>query len=197
MLLNGSPIYLKMVLDQGYWPESNLTPPSEQAVRYDIQIAKDMGFNGVRKHQKVEDPLFLYWADRMGLLVSAEMANSSMFDGDSVTRMTREWMDVVTRDYNHPSIIIWVPVNESWGIPNVQDRRQQARLKAMYMLTRSLDDSRLIIDNDGWEHTDSTDLFAIHDYSHDEAAQDCRCLLHATGRCRTGNQRADDVRPET
>ena len=88
VLLNGSPIYLKMVLDQGYWPESNLTPPSEEAVRYDIQIAKDMGFNGVRKHQKVEDPLFLYWADRMGLLVSAEMANSSMFDGDSVTRMT-------------------------------------------------------------------------------------------------------------
>ncbi len=119
VLLNGAPIYLKMVLDQGYWPESNLTPPSEEAVRYDIQMAKDMGFNGVRKHQKVEDPLFLYWADRMGLLVSAEMANSYMFDGDSVTRMTREWMDVVTRDYNHPCIIIWVPVNESWGIPNV------------------------------------------------------------------------------
>ena len=170
VLLNGAPIYLKMVLDQGYWPETNLTPPSEDAVRYDIQMAKDMGFNGVRKHQKVEDPLFLHWADRMGLLVSAEMANSYLFDGDSVTRITREWMDVVTRDYNHPCIIVWVPVNESWGIPNVSDRRQQAHLKAMYMLTRSLDASRLIIDNDGWEHTDSTDLFAIHDYSHDGEA---------------------------
>ena len=155
VLLNGAPIYLKMVLDQGYWPETNLTPPSDEAIRYDIQMAKDMGFNGVRKHQKVEDPLFLYWADRMGLLVSAEMANAYLFDDDSVARMTREWMDVVTRDYNHPSIMIWVPVNESWGIPNVRDRRQQAHLKAMYMLTRRWTGTRLIIDNDGWEHTDS------------------------------------------
>lgn len=167
VVLNGAPIYLKMVLDQGYWPETNLTPPSDEAIRYDIQMAKDMGFNGVRKHQKVEDPRFLYWADRMGLLVSGEMANSYMFDDESVSRITREWIDVITRDYNHPSIVIWVPVNESWGIPNVQDRRQLAHLKAMYMLTRSLDATRLIIDNDGWEHTDITDLFAMHDYSHD------------------------------
>ena len=84
VLLNGAPIFLKMVLDQGYWPESNLTPPSDDAIRYDIQMAKDMGFNGVRKHQKIEDPRFLYWADRMGLLVSAEMANAYMFDDESV-----------------------------------------------------------------------------------------------------------------
>ncbi|MGI8742728.1 MAG: glycoside hydrolase family 2 protein [Bryobacteraceae bacterium] len=167
VVLNGAPIYLKMVLDQGYWPDTNLTPPSDEAIRYDIQMAKDMGFNGVRKHQKIEDPRFLYWADRMGLLVSAEMANSYMFDDESVSRLTREWIDAITRDYNHPSIVVWVPVNESWGIPNVQDRRQLAHLKAMYMLTRSLDVTRLIIDNDGWEHTDVTDLFAIHDYSHD------------------------------
>ncbi len=167
ILLNGEPTYLKMVLDQGYWPESLLTPPSDEAIQYDIRMAKEMGFNGVRKHQKIEDPRFLYWADRMGLLVSAEMANSYMFDDESVSRITREWMDVVTRDYNHPSIVIWVPINESWGIPNIRDSRQQAHLKAMYMLTRSLDPTRLVIDNDGWEHTDCTDLFAMHDYSHD------------------------------
>lgn len=165
--LNGVPIYLRMVLDQGYWPDTNLTPPSDEAIRYDIQMAKDFGFNGVRKHQKIEDPRFLYWADRMGLLVSAEMPNSYMFDDESVARLTREWIDAITRDYNHPSIVIWVPVNESWGTPDMQDRRQLAHLKAMYMLTRSLDEKRLIIDNDGWEHTDTTDLFAIHDYSHD------------------------------
>ena len=165
VLLNGEPVFLKMVLDQGYWPETTLTPPSDDAIKYDIQMAKAMGFNGVRKHQKLEDPRFLYWADRMGLLVSAEMANAYMFDGESVGRLTREWIDAVSRDYNHPSIIIWVPLNESWGVPNVREARQQAHIKAMYMLTKSLDSTRLVIDNDGWEHTDCTDLFAVHDYS--------------------------------
>jgi hypothetical protein len=79
--------------------------------------------------------------------------------------MTREWIEVVARDYNHPSIIIWTPVNESWGVPNLAEPRQQAHLKALYYLTKSLDDTRLVIDNDGWEHTEATDLFAVHDYT--------------------------------
>jgi hypothetical protein len=165
VLLNGVPIYLKTVLDQGYWPESNLTPPSDEAIQDDIRAVKDMGFNGVRKHQKVEDPRFLYWADRMGLLVAAEMANAYLFNEDAIARMTREWIEVVARDYNHPSIIIWTPVNESWGVPNLTEPRQQAHLKALYYLTKSLDNTRLVIDNDGWEHTEVTDLFAIHDYT--------------------------------
>ena len=165
VLLNGNPIYLKTVLDQGYWPESNLTPPSDEAIQEDIRRVLDLGFNGVRKHQKVEDPRFLYWADRMGLLVAAEMANAYLFDEDAVARMTREWIEVVARDYNHPSIIIWTPVNESWGVPNLSDKKQQAHLKTLYWLTKSLDDTRLVIDNDGWEHTEVTDLFAIHDYT--------------------------------
>jgi hypothetical protein len=165
VLLNGTPYYLKTVLDQGYWPQSNLTPPSDEAICDDIRWAKELGFNGVRKHQKVEDPRFLYWADKMGLLVAAEMANAYLFNEESVARMTREWIEVVSRDYNHPSIIIWTPVNESWGVPNLADRRQQAHLKALYYLTRSLDDTRLVIDNDGWEHTEVTDLFAFHDYT--------------------------------
>ena len=165
VLLNGVPIYLKTVLDQGYWPESNLTPPSDEAIQEDIRRVKEFGFNGVRKHQKVPDPRFLYWADVMGLLVAGEMANAYLFDEDAVARMTREWIEVVSRDYNHPSIIIWTPVNESWGVPNLSDRRQQAHLKALYYLTKSLDDTRLVIDNDGWEHTEVTDLFAIHDYT--------------------------------
>jgi beta-galactosidase/beta-glucuronidase len=165
VLLNGNPIYLKTVLDQGYWPQSNLTPPSDEAIVEDIRRTQELGFNGVRKHQKVEDPRFLYWADRMGLLVAAEMANAYLFNEDAVARMTREWIEVVSRDYNHPSIIIWTPVNESWGVPNLSERRQQAHLKALYYLTKSLDDTRLVIDNDGWEHTEVTDLFAIHDYT--------------------------------
>lgn len=165
ILLNGDPIYLRTVLDQGYWPESNLTPPSDEAIQSDIRAAKEFGFNGVRKHQKVEDPRYLYWADRLGLLVSAEMANAYLFNEDSVARITREWIEVVNRDYNHPCIVIWVPLNESWGVPHLNDRRQQAHLRALYHLTKSLDDTRLVIDNDGWEHTEATDLFAIHDYT--------------------------------
>ena len=165
VLLNGTPIYLKTVLDQGYWPQSNLTPPSDEAFQDDIRWTKELGFNGVRKHQKVEDPRFLYWADRMGLLVAAEMANAYLFNEDAVARMTREWIEVLARDYNHPSIVIWTPVNESWGVPDLSDPRQQAHLRALYYLTKSLDSTRLVIDNDGWQHTDATDLFAIHDYT--------------------------------
>jgi hypothetical protein len=154
-----------MVLDQGYWPDSILTPPSDDAIQYDIRMTKEMGFNGARKHQKLEDPRYLYWADQMGLLVSSEMANAFEFDGEAAERFTREWMQAIERDYNHPSIIIWVPINESWGVPDLQDRRQQDYLEALHALTRAFDSSRLVVDNDGWEHTDHTDLFNIHDYA--------------------------------
>lgn len=163
--LNDRPLYLKFLLDQGYWPESTLTPPSDEAIQFDIRMAKEMGFNGVRKHQKIEDPRFHYWADRMGFLVSGEIANAYEFDEGYVDRFTREWMEAVERDYNHPCVILWVPINESWGVPNVNDPRQQAHLRANYLLTKSLDPTRLVIDNDGWEHTDMTDLFAFHDYA--------------------------------
>lgn len=165
VILNGRPIFLKFVLDQGYWPETNMTPPSDEAIQFDIRAALEMGFNGVRKHQKIEDPRFLYWADRLGLLVSAEMPNAYLFDEHYVRRITAEWIEAVERDFNHPSIIIWVPINESWGVPNLRDPRQRNHLRAMYALTHSIDSSRLVIDNDGWEHTEMTDLFAIHDYT--------------------------------
>ncbi len=165
MTLNRNPIYPKLVLDQGYWPDGILTPPSDEAIQFDIKAAKEMGFNGARKHQKVEDPRFLYWADRLGFLVSGEMANAYLFDDQYVARFTREWIEAVGRDYNHPSVVMWVPINESWGTPNPRDPRQANHLKALYTLTKSLDATRLVIDNDGWEHTDMTDLFAIHDYA--------------------------------
>ena len=119
--INNRATYLKMLLDQGYWPESTITPPSDEAIQYDIRISKEMGFNGCRKHQKLEDPRFLYWADKMGFLVSSEMANSYLFDDIYVSRFTREWIAAVERDYNHPSIIMWIPINESWGVPNLHD----------------------------------------------------------------------------
>jgi beta-galactosidase/beta-glucuronidase len=165
--INGRPVYLKMVLDQGYWPESTITPPSDEAIEFDIKAAQQMGFNGARKHQKVEDPRFLYWADRLGYLVSGEIANAYEFDTDYANRFTREWIEAVERDYNHPSIVMWVPINESWGAPNLREPQQQWHLKSNYWLTKSIDPTRPVIDNDGWEHVDATDLFAIHDYARD------------------------------
>jgi hypothetical protein len=163
--LNGRSLYLKMILDQGYWPETLLTPPTDEAIQYDIKMTKEMGFNGARKHQKLEDPRYLYWADKMGLLVSSEMANAYLFDDSYVQRFTREWTEAMQRDYNHPSIIMWIPINESWGTPNLRDPRQQQHLRALYTLTHSLDGTRPVIENDGWEHVDMTDLFGIHDYA--------------------------------
>ena len=165
LLINRRPVLLRTVLDQGYWPDSLLTPPSDEAIQYDIRMMKEMGFNGARKHQKIEDPRFLYWADRMGLLVSGEAANARSFDEVYVSRFTREWLEAVERDYNHPSIIMWIPINESWGTPNLADKRQQEHLIALYRMTKSLDATRPVIDNDGWEHTDQTDLFGLHDYA--------------------------------
>jgi beta-galactosidase/beta-glucuronidase len=170
-LLNGRKVYLKWVLDQGYWPESTLTPPTDEAIRKDIELTKQMGFNGARKHQKVEDPRFLYWADKMGFLVSGEMANTFplRYDERSMALFTREWMEAVERDINHPSLVMWVPLNESWGVPDVSDGRQRDYIRSLYYTTRALDSSRPVIGNDGWEQVETTDLFGIHDYARDGA----------------------------
>jgi beta-galactosidase/beta-glucuronidase len=163
-MLNGRPYYLRLVLDQGYWPESLMTAPDDDALRRDVELAKAMGFNGVRKHQKIEDPRFLYWADVLGLLVWEEMPSAYRFSHKAVERMTHEWTEVINRDINHPCIVAWVPFNESWGVPNlVETAAHRNYVLAMYYLTKTLDPSRPVIGNDGWESTD-TDILAIHDY---------------------------------
>jgi beta-galactosidase/beta-glucuronidase len=165
--LNNKPYYLKFVLDQGYWPESLLTPPTDAAIQYDIKMIKSFGLNGARKHQKVEDPRWLYWCDRLGLLVWSEMANAfDVYNDEYVARFVDEWQQIIARNYNHPSIIAWVPINESWGVTNIlTDPAQQEHTKTLYHLTRSLDQTRPVVDNDGWEHLDETDLFTLHDYA--------------------------------
>ncbi|MFM9282397.1 glycoside hydrolase family 2 protein [Paenibacillus jiagnxiensis] len=162
--LNNRPYFLRLVLDQGYFPDGILTPPSDEALLRDIELTQEMGFNGVRKHQKTEDPRFLYWCDRKGLLVWGEAANAYNYSEEYVRKFTKEWQEIIERDYNHPSIIVWVPLNESWGIPNAQvDERQQQHGLTMYYLTKSLDTTRPVIYNDGWEMM-KTDIVAIHDY---------------------------------
>lgn len=167
LLLNGQPTYLKLILDQGYWPESYLAAPSDEALQTDIGWVKKFGFNGVRKHQKIEDPRWLYWCDRLGLLVWEEMPNAREWSPQGEERLAAEWMRAVRRDYNHPCIIAWVPVNESMGFPKLGEQHpgQYAFIERMVAETRRLDATRPVIDNDGWEHTDITDICAIHDYT--------------------------------
>jgi beta-galactosidase/beta-glucuronidase len=163
-ILNGRPYYLRLVLDQGYWTDTLMTAPSDEALRRDVELVKAMGFNGVRKHQKIEDPRFLYWADVLGLLVWEEMPSAYRFTPKAVERMTREWTEVIGRDISHPCIVAWVPFNESWGVPNlVETAAHRNYVLAMYHLTKTLDPTRPVIGNDGWESTD-TDILAIHDY---------------------------------
>ena len=163
-VLNGRPLNLRLVLDQGYWPESGLTAPNDAALRKDIVLVKGMGFNGVRKHQKIESARFLYWADRMGLLVWEEMPSAYRYTTKSIHRLTREWLEVLERDRSHPCIVAWVPFNESWGVPDLPDSQAQRHyVQSLFHLTKAIDPSRPVIGNDGWESV-ATDIIGIHDY---------------------------------
>ena len=166
-VLNGRPYPLVMVLDQGYWPECGLTAPNDEALRKDVELAKAMGFNGVRKHQKIEDPRYLYWADTLGMLVWEEMPSAYRYTRDSIQRLTREWTEIIARDRSHPCIMAWVPFNESWGVPDLPDSPAQRHyVQALYHLTKTLDPTRPVIGNDGWESV-ATDIIGIHDYDDD------------------------------
>lgn len=163
-MLNGRAYPLRLVLDQGYWPDTLLTAPSDAALRRDVELAKAMGFNGVRKHQKIEDPRYLYWADKLGLLVWEEMPSAYRFSPKAIKRMVREWTEAIDRDYSHPCIIVWVAFNESWGVPNLTlTQAHRNAVEALYHLTRTLDATRPVIGNDGWEAS-ATDILGIHDY---------------------------------
>ena len=163
-MLNGRPYLLRLVLDQGYWPESLMAAPSDVALKRDVELAKAMGFNGVRKHQKIEDPRYLYWADRLGLLVWEEMPSAYRFTRTAIKRTVREWGEVIERDYSHPCVIVWVPFNESWGVPELTSQgTQRHAVQALYHLTKTLDATRPVIGNDGWE-SGATDIIGIHDY---------------------------------
>lgn len=168
-MLNGRSYPLRLILDQGYWPDTGMTPPDSTALKVDVELAKAMGFNGVRKHQKLEDPRFLYWADWLGLLVWTEMPSAYRFTNTSVQRATRQWMSAIHRDYSHPCIVAWVPFNESWGVPNLPNNPAERHyVRSLYYLTKTLDPTRPVVGNDGWESV-ATDIIGIHDYDHDTA----------------------------
>ena len=172
-LLNGRSYYLKMVLDQGYWPGGLMTA-SDAELRRDVELTRQLGFNGARKHQKIESPRWLYWCDVLGLLVWEEMPSPYRFNPQAVERLTREWQEVLARDMSHPCIVAWVPFNESWGVPDLPTNpAHRDYVRALYSLTKTLDPRRPVIGNDGWEHV-ATDILTIHDYAHDTAALEQR-----------------------
>lgn len=167
--INNKPHFQALFLDQGYWLDTFMTPPSSEALKKDIELAQAMGFNGCRKHQKVEDPIFHYWADRLGFLVWGEMANAYAFSAEYVERFDQEWREAVLRDINHPCIVAWTPVNESWAYTDLANSQtQRDHIKSLYYATKALDPTRPINDNCGWEHV-QTDLTTFHDYSDADA----------------------------
>jgi beta-galactosidase/beta-glucuronidase len=187
--LSGEPCYQKLVLDQSYWPDGVYTAPSDDAIRAEVEWILRLGFNGVRKHQVASDPRFLYWADRLGLLVWADMPGQTLSvpgephvraTGQAESNYLREWSALIRQSRNHPSIIAWVPFNETWGIYGIShDAATRAFLSDVVRLTRNLDPTRLVVDNDGWEHSEETDVLAIHDYA--DTGEALRAHLEAWG----------------
>jgi beta-galactosidase/beta-glucuronidase len=163
-LLNRHPAILRMALHQGFWPNSHLAASGDE-LRREVELAKELGLNGLRIHQKIEDPRFLYWCDRLGVMLWGEMPSSYTYSPTMVQRVMAEWTEVLQRDISAPSIVAWVPLNESWGVRWIADRAEQRHFaQSLYHLTHAFDGSRPVIANDGWEHT-ATDILGIHDYA--------------------------------
>jgi len=170
------------VLDQGYWPETGLTAPTDAALLADLDLARDLGFTLVRKHLKFEEPRWLHAADRMGMLVWAEPACPSRYSPQAAAAFEEQLEPMVERDGNHPSIIIWGVYNEEWGldwdIPGSPERAAAA--VAGYDRLRALDDSRPIVENSGWAHVRS-DLVDWHYYDEDPSAWAANLAAMASG----------------
>jgi len=163
-LLNGEPYVPRLVLDQGYFPGGLLTAADDRDLRADILLAKSLGFNGARKHQKVEDPRWLYWADTLGFLAWGEMPGFHQHSAAAERRLEREWEEAVARDRGHPSIVTWAPYNESFGLADVEPETMVRFYDRLYEQTRAGDPTRPVVPNDGWEHS-ATDLCTVHDYN--------------------------------
>ena len=168
--LNNRRLYQRLILDQGYWKESGITPPSHRSLAEDIAAAKAMGFNGARKHQKFEDPYFYYYADELGYLTWCEMPSAYNFCTAETAAITTEWQSIVAASQPFASVVCYVPLNESWGVRKLlNDKKQQSFAASLYYATKAIDCSRLVSTNDGWENIEATDIISVHDYSFDSS----------------------------
>jgi beta-galactosidase/beta-glucuronidase len=170
--INGETIFQRLVLDQGYYPDGILTAPSDEALKRDIELGLEAGFNGARLHQKVFEERFLYWADKLGYLVWGEFAdwgcNKSGPAGENqqpTASYITQWLEVVERDQAHPSIIGWCPLNETWQ--NLSDKITELDdvTRGMFLATRAMDPTRPVLDTSGYSHrVHETDIYDSHDY---------------------------------
>lgn len=167
MYLNGRPLFQRLVLDQGFYPDGIYTAPDDAALVRDIQLSQALGFNGARLHEKVFEERFLYHADRLGYLVWGEHANWGMNYADPtvIFPFLQEWLEVVERDYSHPAIIGWCPFNEVNNGDQAIDHTDILRI--VYLATKALDPQRPVIDVSGFFHVYPTDLYDTHDYEQD------------------------------
>ena len=172
MLLNGRPIFERLVLDQGYWPDSLMTARTDSDLVRDIMIGKKAGFNGARLHQKVVEERYLFHADRLGYLVWAEFADW----GARVPGTTRqeptisfvsEWVEAVTRDFSHPSIVGWCPLNETFEPIKDQLTVLDDATRALYLVTKAIDPTRPVLDASGYSHRVIADVYDAHLYEQD------------------------------
>lgn len=159
LTLNGKPYFYRGVLDQGFWPDGIYTPPSDEAIRYDVEMTKKLGFNMARKHVKVEDPRWYYWCDRLGVAVWQDMPSPTILNQLQAREIfQQEWTEVIATTQSYTCVVHWIPFNENWGDPGVfQDD--------MVNLTRRLDPSRPITDASGWTQRGLTDVIDSHNYS--------------------------------
>ncbi len=159
LFFDGEPLRIAGVLDQGFWPDGVYTAPSDDALRADVEAARALGFNLVRKHVKVEDPRWYAWCDRLGMLVAQDMPSShDLSTPVARERFMREWLEIVDQLRVHPCIVMWIPFNEHWGEPPPDFQREVVRA------TRTADPSRLVVDASGWHQLEDTDLVDVHDY---------------------------------
>ena len=175
LLLNGEPVFQRLVLDQGYWPETLMTAPSDEALERDILLGLEAGFNGARLHQKVFEERYLYHADRLGYLVWGEYGDWGVSgqgpEGANqapTASFVAEWMEAVARDVNHPSIVGWCPLNETHQIIHDRLTTLDDVTQAMFVATKLADPSRPVIDASGYSHrVRESDVYDSHSYEQD------------------------------
>ncbi|MBR5451543.1 MAG: beta-galactosidase [Clostridia bacterium] len=165
-LLNGKSTFQRLVLDQGFYPDGVYTAPTDEALINDIKLSIELGFNGARLHQKVFEPRFLYHADKMGYLVWGEYANWGIDIDNGYGRFVLEFIESMERDFNHPSIIGWCPLNENWD--NSQNGHDRKNIKAIYDIVTAFDPTRIVVDCSGGNHGVRT-IYDVHDYEQDVA----------------------------
>ena len=163
--LNGERIYLRAILDQGYWKDSLITPPSKKALFDDIALTMEMGFNAIRKHQKIEENYFYYICDCLGVLTTLEIPSPYCFNKTMRSEFETTLKQVNNQLFNSPSVFSWLLINESWGVYKIHDdNEQQQFVKDMTALAKNINKNRLAIANDGWNQMEETDIASFHEY---------------------------------